>query len=71
MGKEGATRAWTPPQRGPKESSRHFIAILERKMGALKQMGEQGDREIKRKCMYRYDVCAALLTKTMLEEARK
>jgi len=67
MGKEGAHYRWTPPQQGPKETNRHYIAVLERTMRRLKQMGESGDREMKRKCQHRHDICLALRDRALMD----
>ena len=71
MPREGAHYTWTPPQRGPKEPYRHYVAVLERTMRRLKQMGEAGDQAMKKKCQHRHDICAALRDAAMIEQAER
>ena len=53
---------WLPPQRHPRESTRHYVAALSRQMRALKLVYEDdhNGHDLRQKCRNRYDKCLEL-----------
>ena len=59
MTKGVAMRAWLPPERLPKESKRHYLAILDNKMERLLKMAKntQYTKTVRERSQKRYDQC--------------
>jgi len=66
-------RSWVPPQRNPGESTRHFVAILERHMRNLKLVWDSpaNGHDLRQKCKNRWLKCKDLRDEALMPKERR